>query len=52
MPSAWQRGCNRIPRDIWVLMAVLAVLTSVINGLIQVSQQSMQMLSDDLHKQF
>lgn len=77
---------NRIPQDIWALMAALAVLTSVIigygqrhraalatfipvlmvaismsliadldspiNGLIQVSQQSMQMLSDDLHKQF
>lgn len=77
---------NRVPRDIWALMAVLAVLTSVIigygqrhraalatfipvltvaiamsliadldssvNGLIQVSQQSMQMLSDDLHTQF
>lgn len=77
---------NRVPQDIWALMAVLGVLTSVIigygqrhraalatfvpvlmvaismsliadldspvNGLIQVSQQSMQMLSDDLHTQF
>lgn len=77
---------NRVPQDIWALMAVLAILTSVIigygqrhraalatfipvltvaiamsliadldspvNGLIQVSQQSMQMLSDDLHRQF
>lgn len=77
---------NRVPQDIWALMTVLAILTSLIigygqrhraalatfipvltvaismsliadldspvNGLIQVSQQSMQMLSDDLHKQF
>lgn len=77
---------NRIPQDIWALMAVLAILTSLIvgygqrhraalatfipvlmvaismsliadldspvNGLIQVSQQSMQLLGDDLHKQF
>ena len=77
---------NRIPLDIWALMSVLAILTSLIvgygqrhraamatfipvlmvaislsliadldspaNGLIQVSQQSMQILSDDLHKQF
>ncbi|GGA48526.1 DUF4239 domain-containing protein [Dyella nitratireducens] len=77
---------NRIPLDIWALMAVLAILTSLVvgygqrhraamatfipvlmvaismsliadldspvNGLIQVSQQSMQMLSEDLHKQF
>ena len=77
---------NRVPRDIWVLMAVLAILTSLIigygqrrravlitfipaftvaismsliadldspvHGLIQVSQQSMQLLSEDLHKSF
>ncbi|WP_233839984.1 hypothetical protein [Dyella sp. 2HG41-7] len=77
---------NRVPPDIWILMGVLSVLTSIIigygqrhraalatfipvltvaismsliadldspvNGLIQVSQQSMQILSDDLHKQF
>lgn len=77
---------NRVPLDIWVLMTILSILTSIIigygqrhraalatfipvltvaismsliadldspiNGLIQVSQQSMQILSDDLHKQF
>jgi hypothetical protein len=77
---------NRIPLDIWALMATLAILTSIVvgygqrhraamatfipvlmvaisisliadldspvSGLIQVSQQSMQILSDDLHKQF
>ncbi|GLQ86608.1 bestrophin-like domain [Dyella flagellata] len=77
---------NRVPPDIWALMTVLAVVTSLIigygqrrraalltfvpvftvaismsliadldspvHGLIQVSQQSMQLLSDDLHKQF
>ncbi|WP_158628911.1 DUF4239 domain-containing protein [Dyella choica] len=77
---------NRVPPDIWALMTVLAILTSLIigygqrrraalvtfipaftvaismsliadldspvHGLIQVSQQSMQLLSDDLNKQF
>ncbi|GLQ91913.1 DUF4239 domain-containing protein [Dyella acidisoli] len=76
---------NRVPLDIWMLLAALSVMTSVIigygqrhraalatfvpvlmvaiavsliadldspvNGLIQVSQQSMQTLSDQLHMQ-
>ena len=33
-------------------MSLIADLDSPVNGLIQVSQQSMQMLSDDLHTQF
>jgi hypothetical protein len=76
---------NRIPTDIWALLAMLSIMTSVVigygqrhraalatfvpvlmvaiavsliadldtpvSGLIQVSQQSMQILSDDLHMQ-